>query len=149
MFLLAPPPDSRIRRILQSQEHAPFTHPEVGSTAAGTAPRGYILNHQRCELGTGAATFERAKAAVRQWRMFDLGWVRVFWPDAPIQPGAVVAVLARVVGWWSLNVCRIVYMVDEKRRYGFAYGTLPESHGTAKSCQGKAGGSRSFVASAL
>ena len=126
MFLLAPPSDSRIRRILQSQVHAPFTYPEVGSTAYGTAPRGYILNHQRFELGTGLATFEQAKAAVRQWRMFELGWVRVFWPDAPIQPSALVAVLARVVGWWSLNVCRIVYVIDEERRYGFGYGTLPE-----------------------
>jgi len=40
-----------------------------------TAPRGYILNHQRLELWTGAATFERAKAAVRHWRMFELGAV--------------------------------------------------------------------------
>ena len=30
---------------------------------------------------------------------------------------------------WSLNACRIVYVVDESqpiRRFGFAYGTLPD-----------------------
>jgi uncharacterized protein (UPF0548 family) len=41
----------------------------------------------------------------------------------------VVAVLAHVFGFWSLNTCRIVYVVDDEgpvKRYGFAYGTLPE-----------------------
>jgi uncharacterized protein (UPF0548 family) len=41
----------------------------------------------------------------------------------------VVAVSARVSGLWWLNVCRIVYLVDEEdgavTRFGFAYGTLP------------------------
>jgi uncharacterized protein (UPF0548 family) len=30
-----------------------------------------------------------------------------------------------VCGLWSLNACRIVYVVKEQRRFGFAYGTLP------------------------
>lgn len=63
--------------------------------------------------------------------MFDLGWVRLLWPDAPIEAGTTVAVLARHYGFWSLNASRIVYMIDEDdqiRRYGFAYGTLAD-HG--------------------
>jgi uncharacterized protein (UPF0548 family) len=38
-------------------------------------------------------------------------------------------VLAHLPGFWSLNACRIVFVIDEEgevRRYGFAYGTLPE-----------------------
>ena len=35
-------------------------------------------------------------------------------------------------GFWSLNACRVVYLLDEEgdgmRRSGFAYGTLP-AHG--------------------
>src|SRR5260370_38795913 len=37
--------------------------------------------------------------------------------------------MARLFGLWWLNACRIVYVVDEEgpvRRFGFAYGTLPE-----------------------
>jgi uncharacterized protein (UPF0548 family) len=37
--------------------------------------------------------------------------------------------LASSFGLWTLNACRIVYTIDEDRplrRYGFAYGTLPE-----------------------
>jgi uncharacterized protein (UPF0548 family) len=26
---------------------------------------------------------------------------------------------------WSLNACRVVYVIDEPERFGFAYGTLP------------------------
>ena len=37
--------------------------------------------------------------------------------------------LARAVGLWVLNACRVVYVVEEEepvRRFAFAYGTLPE-----------------------
>lgn len=41
----------------------------------------------------------------------------------------MVAVLARSLGLWWLNACRIVYLVDEqieRKSFGFAYGTLPD-----------------------
>ena len=50
--------------------------------------------------------------------------------------GATVAVLAKLFVLWSLNACRIVYVIDENvlamnaddsssvKRFGFAYGTL-------------------------
>jgi uncharacterized protein (UPF0548 family) len=37
-----------------------------------------------------------------------------------------VAILAGRYGVWMVNFCRVVYVIDEPRRYGFAYGTLPE-----------------------
>ena len=46
-----------------------------------------------------------------------------------IRPGEVMAVVARAIGLWWLNACRIVYVVDEVepiQRFGFAYGTLPD-----------------------
>jgi uncharacterized protein (UPF0548 family) len=59
--------------------------------------------------------------------MFQLGWVEVFPPGAPIREGTTVAILVQLFGLWSLNAARIVYLVDEVepvRRFGFAYGTL-------------------------
>ena len=56
-------------------------------------------------------------------------------PETPIQTGEVVAVIARNLGLWWLNACRIVYVLDEPgsvSRYGFAYGTLPDHAGTAE-----------------
>ena len=61
--------------------------------------------------------------------MFNLGWVQIYWPEAPVAVGTAVAVLARHLGFYSLNACRIVYVVHEEgplRSYGFAYGTLPD-----------------------
>jgi hypothetical protein len=43
-----------------------------------------------------------------------------------------VAVLARSLGLWWLNACRIVSVVNEDgpgKRFGFAYGTLPFGEG--------------------
>ena len=40
-----------------------------------------------------------------------------------------MAVLARSLGLWWLNACRIVCVIDEDRPvtgFGFAYGTLPD-----------------------
>ena len=61
--------------------------------------------------------------------MFNFAWLHLCWPDAPIETGTTVGVLAHLPGFWSLNACRIVFVIDEEgevRRYGFAYGTLPE-----------------------
>ena len=54
-------------------------------------------------------------------------WIELCWPDAPIEINATVGVLASHLGFWSLNACRIVYVVEEfssVEKYGFAYGTL-------------------------
>jgi hypothetical protein len=52
---------------------------------------------------------------------------------SPIRAGTDVAVMVRHFGFWSLNACRIVYVVEDeattRQRYGFAYGTL-EGGGT-------------------
>ncbi len=47
----------------------------------------------------------------------------------------MVAILARSVGMWWLNACRIVVVVDEDgpvKRFGFTYGTLPDHAGTGE-----------------
>ena len=80
----------------------------------------------------GAETFRRAAAAVRTWRMSSLGWMSIQPAHAPVAPGETVAAVVRHYGFWSLNACRVVYLLDEEqdgiRRTGFAYGTLP-AHG--------------------
>ncbi len=125
MYALGRPDAATIRRFVAAQAPLPFSYSDVGATRT-TPPAGYDVDHARVRLGEGAATFARAVAAVRTWRMFALGWVDLHWPDAPIAVGTTVAVLTRALGVWSLNAARIVYVVDEAERFGFAYGTLPE-----------------------
>ena len=126
MFLLSRPTELRIQIILASQLTKGFSYPEVGASR-GALPAGYAVLHDCVELGLGSATFDRAVQAIRQWKMFDVPDVRLCWPDAPIRPGGAVAIVLRHFGFWSLNCCKIVYVIDEDgpiRRFGFAYGTL-------------------------
>lgn len=118
----------QIRQFIASQRDQPFSYAEVGATR-GQLPAGYAVDHNRFPLGAGAEIFERAKAAIRGWLMFQFDWLQLCWPETPVEVGATVAVMIRVLGIWSLNACRIVYLIDEQepvKRFGFAYGTLPE-----------------------
>ncbi|MBX7218336.1 MAG: DUF1990 domain-containing protein [Blastocatellia bacterium] len=131
MFFFRCPADAVIRQILADQEKLPLSYPEVGLTREGKAPAGYVVDHNRIALGQGEAVFTLACQALRSWHMFHLSWVRLYWPTAPLETGTVVGVGAAHFGFWSLNPCRIVYVLDEQGaspRYGFGYGTLP-GHG--------------------
>jgi uncharacterized protein (UPF0548 family) len=55
--------------------------------------------------------------------MFDLGWVRVANPGAEIAVGQAVAVEVRSVGLWSVNVSKIVAVLDTGNHFGFIYAT--------------------------
>jgi len=55
--------------------------------------------------------------------------VELCWPDARLEPGTIVAVRVAHLGFWSLNFCRIIYLIDDNgavERFGFGYGTLAE-----------------------
>lgn len=128
MFFLSRPTDQRIRAIISSQRDKEFSYTEVGASR-GRLPSGYTVLHSSTELGRGSGQFARAVDALHQWKMFDLPGVWLCWPTTPIQSGNLVAVLIKHFGFWSLNLCRIVYVMDEDssiRRFGFAYGTLAE-----------------------
>jgi uncharacterized protein (UPF0548 family) len=128
MFFLLRPTEERIRAILARQQATKFSYTEVGASR-GHGPQGYAFLHNRVELGRGSEAFVQASEALRQWRMFDFAGVWLCWPNVTLEPGNVVTVLLRHFGFWSLNFCRIVYVIDEDgpiRRFGFAYGTLAE-----------------------
>jgi uncharacterized protein (UPF0548 family) len=128
VILLRKPSEAQIKRFLDEQRSLPFSYPEVGASRDGTPP-GYPVNHLRGPLGAGLETYARAVEAIRNWKMYETEWTKLYWPDAPIAEGTVVGILGRHFGVWSLNACRIAYTMEEEnpmlRRYGFAFGTLP------------------------
>lgn len=129
MFLIRKPSPEMVRRFVLSQRDLPFSYPEVGATKTG-APAGYNIDHHRVRLGEGEDCYQRAVAALRTWKHFDIGWVRIATADTEPAEGAAVAVEATVFGLWSLNACRVIYLESEvpglKAVFGFAYGTLPD-----------------------
>lgn len=124
MLLRKPTPEA-IHRFLKHQRELDFTYQGVGATASKPPP-GYVVDQTRVRLGEGEVVFAAAKLALESWEHFRLGWTGAWPTDVPIREGEVVAVLARSLGLWWLNACRIVYVIDEPlERFGFAYGTLP------------------------
>jgi len=126
MFCWTKPAREVIEEVLARQANGEFSYPEVGLTSK-RAPSGYTVDHNRACLGYGADVFERAKAAIRRWKMFDMAWANLYWPNAAIEAGVNVAAVFSHFGFWSINAARIVYVINERedlRRFGFAYGTL-------------------------
>ena len=98
----------------------PFTYPEVGATA-GPLPSGYRHLNASAVIWHGRTRFEEAAADVMRWGMLRGAGLRV---DATTEVAAVGSEV--VVGLGPVRApCRVVYVVDEPNRRGFAYGTLP------------------------
>ena len=113
--------DAEVKRLRE----APFTYGEVGSTRTGTLPRGYGLLRRSTVVGSGVERFERAAQAVLGWDMHRRAGLRVRPSDEQVVQGAV-AVVRVGVGRLGLDApVRVVYVIDEAQRQGFAYGTLP------------------------
>ncbi len=126
MFLRRKPSEKMVAQFISSQHELPFSYREVGATRNEATPAGYNVDHNRLRLGEGEQTYQRAVSALKNWQQFELGWVKIVPPNTPVEVGRTVAVQAHTFGFWSLSACRVVYVIDEKeKRFGFAYGTLP------------------------
>ncbi len=125
---LRPPTTIQIDQFLQEQARQPFSYAAVGATQS-SAPAGYVVDHNQIELGGGEQVYQQACTALQRWEMFNLSWLQLCWPEAPLTEGTTVGIAAQAFGVHILNACRIVYTVNEKAkeswRFGFAYGTLP------------------------
>lgn len=101
-----------------------LTYPEAGATA-DVAPPGYHRSGYARVVGQGRADFERGSAALYRWEVHRRAGLRIGRDTAAVAPGVDVR-MRLGVGPLALSIpCRVVYVVDEPDRRGFAYGTLP------------------------
>ena len=101
-----------------------LTYPERGATA-GALPAGYHHLERRARLGEGQDTFRRAISALSTWEMHRRCGFHVHASHPSTVEGAIV-ILSLGRGNARVRIpCRVVYRIDEERRGGFAYGTLP------------------------
>ncbi len=127
MFSFFEPSAAQIEQFLVEQRDLPFSYQEVGASNSAI-PFGYPINHHRVQLGNGENTFARAKDAIQSWTMYKLEWTRLYPSDTLIADGKVVCVVVNHGFCWSMNPCRIIYLLEETgeiERFGFAFGTLP------------------------
>lgn len=120
-----------------------FSYDVVGSTRYDETPPGYHRLEYKARIGEGDEVFRRAGEALLNWRMHRTAGLPMKSTDSPVVIGAnslgrlgagmLIGRLRTVspLGMLGLPVpCRVVWIVDEPERIGFAYGTLqghPES----------------------
>ncbi|WP_346621942.1 DUF1990 domain-containing protein [Blastococcus montanus] len=104
---------------------APLTYPEVGGTGDAVLPTGYRHAERRAVVGSGPAAFERAAAAVLDWRAQRGAGLRVRAGGPAGEVGTVVVLTAGLPRLGYDIPCRVVWARTDGDERGFAYGTLP------------------------
>ena len=88
-------------------------------------PPGYLHVERLALLGEGPETFQRAVSALVSWEVHRRCGFAIHASHPVGRRGGDGRPRA---GWWKARwhiPCRVVYRVDDERRGGFAYGTLP------------------------
>jgi len=99
-----------------------LTYEPSGGSLDGTTPPG-LRRHQWTTALWGRDAFDRAVDALRGWVVHQGAGLEVA-ADGPIAVGTNVALNAPLPIGFIDATCRIVAVVDEPDRKGFAYGTL-------------------------
>lgn len=138
---LGRPSTEQLAALLARCRDDDLTYQPVGGSLGGPVPTGF---HQRTWTTAlpGIDAFDRACAAIRAWAVHRGAALDVLL-DGPLAVGTNVAMAAPLPLGFVDITCRIVAVVDEPDRFGFAYGTLPvhpergeESFIVVRSCGG-------------
>ena len=106
---------------LRDLEGPPLTYSEVGATVTDPLPGGYHHVRVTARIGTGRDRFEQAAERVMRYGMLRGAGVVVRATTEVAQVGTLV--LGRLGPIPA--PCRVVLVLDDPDRRGFAYGTLP------------------------
>jgi uncharacterized protein (UPF0548 family) len=111
---------------LDALRTAPFTYAEVGATLDPAAmPAGYRHRERRAVVGSGTAAFERAAAAVLDWRCQRALPLRLRTTGPASEVGAVAVLTAGLPQLGYDIPCRVAWSSTDGDERGFAYGSLP------------------------
>lgn len=115
------PPDTHLRTLLTSAAGDDLTYAPAGVSLTGPTPPMLRRHCWTTELPTGS--FETAAAAISSWQTHR-GSGLIVEAEGEVARGVNVAMLAPLPRGWVDVTCRVVEIVDEPDRRGFAYGTL-------------------------
>ncbi|GAA1290894.1 DUF1990 domain-containing protein [Brachybacterium alimentarium] len=132
LAVLPVPLETRINRLRPGRSgtltsYATLVDPERAITAPLDAlenpPEGYHRMHRSAAVTD--MDFERASSAVRSWLVHRRSGLQVAASHTPAAPGAEVHLRVGIGPLRITAPCRVLWVIDEPDRAGFAYGTLP------------------------
>lgn len=124
MFRIGRVSNAELLAIAESRSASEVTYSPTGGTLTGSLPSGYHHDRYETALGDGPKTFERACEGLRSWQAHLGAGLAVEPRNAPSVGSTVVAAI-QMGPITAIAPCRIVAVIDEPHRFGFAYGTLP------------------------
>lgn len=102
-----------------------LTYLEIGASLESQLPAGYHHSRAGIELGVGERAFILGCDALREWAGHAYLGITITPDHAPLEAGVVVVAEIPLAAVVVLAPCRIVSVISEATRFGFAYGTLP------------------------
>lgn len=136
---LGRPSAAQLDRLLEHARGSSLTYAHVGSTLSPIDARRSV-HQQHLVLGHGPEAFESATLGLRRWACHGGIRAAVHPGGAAIEVGSTLLVVLPAGPGSIVVPDRVVAVVDEPGRFGFAYGTL-EGH--------QERGEESFVAELL
>ncbi len=106
-----------------NQDLAGLSYPEMGATQ-GPMPAGYRHLERRRVIGHGQQVFERSRNQLLAWGVQRGAGLVVESDAARAETGAALTLRLGRGQFALVAPCRIVYIIQEPDRVGFAYGTL-------------------------
>lgn len=134
MIHILRPAKEKMPKLIANWQSKAFTYKDVGFTKTKNTepPQGFNLDRRRIVLGHGEQVFLKAKECVKNWKMYDVGWMDIHRPLPKIEEGAISVTFLKLCGiWFTAIPCRIIYTINEelpdKHQFGFGFGTI-EGH---------------------
>jgi uncharacterized protein (UPF0548 family) len=124
LYLGALSANTRGQLLRGARETVP-TYAHIGSTLDPEQHDAAGLRTRHLEIGHGRAAFAAAAQALRTWVPRLAIGADIEPPDQPVVHGATMLVILRRGPVTVVAPNRIVGVIDEPRRFAFAYGTLP------------------------
>jgi len=114
-----------MERLVASLRDARPTYFDIGASMVFLQPEDFHHHRYQIVLGRGTEAFYRAVSGLKGWKAHTALGIRVFPQDEEIRTGATVVVTLGAPFLALAAPCRIVGVINEQTRWGFAYGTLP------------------------
>lgn len=114
--------DAAVERELAT---APYSYPEIGRTRDGDLPSGYRRLHRQVTMPGGRDRFDTLAEALMGWRLHTGAGLDMRVSSLRVAQSAVLTATLHLGPFRIATRCRVVYVIDEPDRVGFAYGTLP------------------------